>query len=185
MRVAQVPALYVLEDVICRVRALDPNGEHFRSECWELAARIIGQRANDFGPLWKDAALLFLEGVLMYEALLAQRHKRPPSFADIVQRLRASTRPGNPDVPELTTLDVLADIPTFPRLVVLQGVLKQWLEEKAHHAHYLATAAIDDLLKEAAEYASLSPREIEVNNRAKLWRTKYWRRGDKVPPLKK
>jgi hypothetical protein len=98
--------LYALEGIICRVRALDPDSEHFRSECWEISARIIrqpldisgrvakGRHAQLMQRLDRDAALPFMEALLIWDALLARREERAPSFPDIVQRLRASSEPG-------------------------------------------------------------------------------------------
>jgi hypothetical protein len=52
MKAPSIPALYVLEVVISRVRALDPQNADFQSECWEISSHIIGQRASHLGPLW-------------------------------------------------------------------------------------------------------------------------------------
>ena len=38
--------LHRLEEIIGRVRALNPENEHFRSNCWEITARVIGQRMD-------------------------------------------------------------------------------------------------------------------------------------------
>jgi hypothetical protein len=73
-------SLHRLEEITHEVHALDPDNGQFHSECWELAALIIGQRANDLEPLCKDSALLFMEALLMWEALLARRNQRSPSF---------------------------------------------------------------------------------------------------------
>jgi hypothetical protein len=165
-------ALYVLEDVMCRVRALDPDNEHFQSECWEIAARIIGQRANDFGPLHKDSVLLLMESLLAWEASHARAEDRQPSFADIVQRLRGALRLRNPDAPDLASADIFKTIPPFPRLEVLEAVLKHWLDEGHDIVSVMVLGAMEGLLKEASAYIGHSPMELKLHERAKHWRNR-------------
>ena len=160
--------LYALEEIICRVRALDPNSEHFRSECWEISARIIGQHANTLAPVEKDGVLLFVEALLMWEALLARQDQRAPSFAEVVQRLRASSGRLNPELPDVAALDVMQGMPDFPRLHLLKWVLQNWLAQDSDPSSVIALSAIEQLLKDAIAQESQSPSVLALNERARL-----------------
>lgn len=147
--------LHILEEIICRVHALDPDSEHFGAECWELSSRIMNQRIHDmFGSALKkqldqSAALLTIEVLLMWEALLAHREQRAPSFANVVKRLRDGLG-CDPKLPDDHELDAMERTPRVRRQDILHGVLKAWVKHKGTTSGSLwAWGTIDDMLKKS------------------------------------
>jgi hypothetical protein len=178
-------ALYSLEDIIRRMQALEPGSDHFRSDCCETASLIIGQHVDRVGPIHKDMATLFLEGLLMVEAMRARREDRKPSFANLVQQLRASQRRMNEELPDIASLYTLDELGYFPRLQVLRRILQNWLLRDTQHetASPTALAAIERLLKDATFFETQSHEVIQLNERAKNRRSRNSRKGcGKDPP---
>jgi hypothetical protein len=124
-----------------------------------------------------------MEALLIWEALLAHREERAPSFSDIVQRLRASYCL-NPDLPNAATLDVLKKMGDSTRQRVSKNVLQNWTAQESDQASLITLAAIEQLLKESIAYEAQSRDMLAMNERAKQWRKRYWRKGDDRPDSK-
>jgi hypothetical protein len=150
-------SLYALEYVMCRVHALNPGSHEFPAECFEIAGLIIHGRDIDYGPLGKleeERASMFIEGLVLYEALRARQEGRPASFTNIVQLMRASYKLPKPETPRFTTLDVLDQMPRYPRLHNLKHLLTTWLGPSHHMPSAHALVAIEQLLRQSIAYNS-------------------------------
>lgn len=148
-------SLYALEYVMCRVHALNPDSHEFPAECFEIAGLITHGCDINYGlpgKLAEESASMFIEGLILYEALRARQEGRPASFTNIVQLMRVSYKFPKPETPRFTTLDVLDQVPRYPRLYNLKHLLTTWLGPSHHMSSASAMVAVEQFLRQSIAY---------------------------------
>jgi hypothetical protein len=78
--------------------------------------------------------------------------KGPASFTNIVQLMRVSYKLPKPETPRFTTLDVLDQMPRYPRLHNLKHLPTTWLGPSHHMPSAHALVAIEQFLRQSIAY---------------------------------